>query len=97
MLELVKPLHRFGLGFGFGHHMSNELEKIGNSMFLINAGGFVCLFVCNHIVFSHVVAMTNYLLPSDAKHQPDGVNPVTLKVLQKNIKNGNKNQEQKDW
>jgi hypothetical protein len=22
------------------------------------------LFVCNHIVFSHVVAMTNYLLPS---------------------------------
>jgi hypothetical protein len=24
----------------------------------------VILVVCNHIVFSHVVAMTNYLLPS---------------------------------
>jgi hypothetical protein len=26
------------------------------------------LFVCNHIVFSHVVAMTNYLLPSPPMH-----------------------------
>jgi hypothetical protein len=48
-----------------------------------------CLFVCNHIVFSHVVAITNYLLPSPPmkKHQPDGENPMTLKVLQKNLKN----------
>jgi hypothetical protein len=44
------------------------------------------LFVCNHIVF-----------PSDAKHQPDGENPMTLKASQKNIKTKeNKNQEQKD-
>jgi hypothetical protein len=36
-------------------------------------------------------------LPSDPNQQPDGENPLTLKVLQKNLKtNENKNQEQKD-
>jgi hypothetical protein len=43
--------------------------------------------------------MTNYLLPSPPmqKHQPDGENPMTLEVLEKNIKtNENKTQEQKD-
>jgi apolipoprotein N-acyltransferase len=37
-------------------------------------------------------------LPSDAKHQPDGENPMTLKALQKNIKTKeNKNQEQRQY
>jgi hypothetical protein len=30
----------------------------------IRIASHVDLFVCHHIVFSHVVAMTNYLLPS---------------------------------
>jgi hypothetical protein len=33
------PLHRFGLGIGCVHHMSNELGKIGKSRFRINDGG----------------------------------------------------------
>jgi hypothetical protein len=35
----------------FARHCTNSDSTLG-------------LFVCNHIVFSHVVAMTNYLLPS---------------------------------
>jgi hypothetical protein len=70
------------------------------------------LFVCNHIVFSHVVAMTNYLLPSPPVqnaslmgriprppmyYKKKKKKPTTPKVLQKNIQiKENKNEEQKD-
>jgi hypothetical protein len=32
-------LHRFGLGIGCVHHISNELGKIGKNRYRINAGG----------------------------------------------------------
>jgi hypothetical protein len=59
----------------------------------------LCLFVCNHIVFSHVVAMTNYLLPSPPVQNTSlmGRIPRPPKYYKKNIQiKENKNEEQKD-
>jgi hypothetical protein len=71
-----------------GRFQSEDDEAVSQGRNIEASGTIIVrpplLFVCNHIVFSHVAAMTNYLLPSPPmkKHQPDGENPMPLRTAQ---------------